>query len=121
MASRSVYYFQFYKYVRLVGDAAAESGSGPGSYNALDYVWHIDCCNPEDKTNGGSGYAIMNSLVGWNNTATVGSILSYIFYWLAVISYLVYSHFSEKRKESQATPSPRSDSVTPPTCESNEK
>jgi high-affinity iron transporter len=35
-------------------------------------------------------------LFGWNNTATIGTILSYIFYWLAVISYLVYSHFHEK-------------------------
>lgn len=111
MASRSIYYFQFYKYVRLVGDAAAESGSGPGSYNSLDYVWHIDCCNPEDKTNGGSGYAIMNSLVGWNNTATIGSILSYIFYWLAIISYLSYSHLTEKRKGFQFAQPTHSDNV----------
>ncbi|UZJ55061.1 hypothetical protein CBS101457_004381 [Exobasidium rhododendri] len=97
MISRSVYYFQFYYYVRQVGDAAAESGSGPGSYNALNYIWHINCCNPEDKTNGGSGYAILNSLVGWNNTATIGTILSYIFYWLAVASYLIYSMIKEKR------------------------
>lgn len=96
MFSRSVYYLQFYRYVQLVGDAAAESGSGPGSYDANNFVWHLDCCNPEDKTNGGSGWAILNSLFGWNNTATIGTILSYIFYWLAVISYLVYSHFREK-------------------------
>lgn len=104
MFSRSVYYLQFYQYVQLVGDGAAESGSGAGSYNANNYVWHLDCCNPEDKKNGGSGWAILNSLFGWNNTATVGSILSYIFYWLAVISYLVYSHFREqsnKVKEQQ--------------------
>ncbi|PWN31799.1 iron permease FTR1 [Meira miltonrushii] len=102
MFSRSVYYLQFYQYVQLVGDAAAESGSGPGSYNANNYVWHLDCCNPEDKKNGGSGWAILNSLFGWNNTATVGSILSYIFYWLAVISYLVYSHFQQQQRQEQS-------------------
>ena len=98
MMSRSVYYLQFYKYVQRVGDAAAEGGAGAGSYDALNYIWHLDCCNPEDKTNnGGSGWAILNSLVGWNNTANVGSILSYIFYWLAVSAYLVYSMIKEKR------------------------
>lgn len=99
MASRCVYYFTFYRYVLKVGDAAAESGSGPGSYDALNYVWHLNCCNPEDKTNnGGGGWAILNSLVGWNNTATVGTILAYIFYWLTIASYLIYSSYSEKRK-----------------------
>lgn len=101
MASRSIYYLQFYRYVARVGDAAAESGSGAGSYDALNYVWHLDCCNPEDKTNGGSGYAILNAIFGWNNTATVGSLLAYVFYWLAVISYLVASHFFEAKKASK--------------------
>jgi high-affinity iron transporter len=97
MISRSVYYFTFYRYVQRVGDAAAESGSDAGSYDATNYVWHINCCNPEDKSSGGSGYSILNSLVGWNNTATVGTILSYIFYWLAIASYLIYSMIKEKR------------------------
>lgn len=104
MFSRSVYYLQFYRYVQLVGDAAAESGSGPGSYDANNFVWHLDCCNPEDKSNGGSGWAILNSLFGWNNTATVGTILSYIFFWLAISSFLIFSHFreqSQKAKERQ--------------------
>lgn len=98
MMSRSVYYLQFYQYVQLVGDAAAESGNGPGSYNARNYVWHLNCCNPENQTNnGGSGWAILNSLVGWNNTATIGSLLSYIFYWLAIAGYLVYTMIKEKK------------------------
>jgi high-affinity iron transporter len=97
MISRAVYYLQFYKYVQRVGDAAAESGSGPGSYDALNYVWHLNCCNPEDKTSGGSGWAILNSLVGWNNTANIGSLLSYILYWLAIASYLIYTMFKERR------------------------
>lgn len=77
MASRAVYYLQFYRYIQLVGGAAAESGSGPGSYYHAGYIWHLDCCNPE-VNGGGSGWAILNSLVGWNNTATYGSVLMYV-------------------------------------------
>ena len=96
MATRAVYYLEFYRYVRKVGDAAAESGSGPGSYDALNYIWHIDCCNPED-TSSGSGYGILNGLVGWNNTGTAGSIASYIVYWVVIIAYLVYAMWKENR------------------------
>lgn len=33
-------------------------------------------------TNG--GWQIFNAILGWNNTATLGSILSYVLYWVAV-------------------------------------
>ncbi|KAK0545182.1 hypothetical protein OC844_007387 [Tilletia horrida] len=97
MASRAVYSLAFYKYVQLVGDGAAESGDGPGSYYWKTYVWHFNCCNPEDKTGSAGGWALLNSIVGWNNTATVGSILMYVFYWLAVASYLIYACWQEGR------------------------
>lgn len=96
MASRSVYYLQFYAYVRLVGDSAAESGNGPGSYNSQGYIWHLNCCNPE-ANKGGTGWGILNSLVGWNNTATYGSVFMYIGYWFAVAGYLWYQIWREGR------------------------
>ncbi|GAK62571.1 high-affinity iron permease CaFTR1 [Moesziomyces antarcticus] len=96
MASRAVYYLQFYAYVRLVGDSAAESGDGPGSYNSQGYIWHLNCCNPE-ANKGGSGWGILNSLVGWNNTATYGSVFMYIGYWFAVAGYLWYQIWREGR------------------------
>jgi hypothetical protein len=34
---------------------------------------------------------------GWNNVASVGTILSYVFYWLAAIVVLVYMKWSEGR------------------------
>lgn len=95
MATRTVYYFEFHRYVQKVGEAAAEAGSGPGSYDALNYIWHIDCCNPE--SGGGNGWGILNSLVGWNNTGTAGSISAYIVYWVVVIAYLVYAMWKENR------------------------
>ncbi|KAE8249468.1 hypothetical protein A4X03_0g6604 [Tilletia caries] len=97
MASRAVYSLEFYKYVQLVGDAAAESGNGAGSYYWRTYVWHFNCCNPEDKTSSAGGWSLLNSIVGWNNTATVGSILMYVFYWLPIATYLVYACWQEGR------------------------
>ncbi|CDS00683.1 probable Fer2-High-affinity iron permease [Sporisorium scitamineum] len=96
MASRAVYYLQFYAYVQLVGDSAAESGDGPGSYNSQGYIWHFNCCNPE-ANKGGTGWGILNSLVGWNNTATYGSVFMYVVYWLAVAGYLWYQIWREGR------------------------
>ncbi|KAE8233201.1 hypothetical protein CF326_g1758 [Tilletia indica] len=97
MAARGVYTLEFYQYVQLVGGGAAESGAGPGSYYWKTYVWHFNCCNPEVKTGAAGGWALLNSIVGWNNTATVGSILMYVFYWLAVATYLVYACWQEGR------------------------
>ncbi|KAK0547138.1 hypothetical protein OC845_004242 [Tilletia horrida] len=97
MASRAVYSLEFYQYVRLVGGAAAEGGDGPGSYYWKTYVWHFNCCNPEDKTSSAGGWSLLNSLVGWNNTATIGSILMYVLYWLTITTYLIYSAWQEGR------------------------
>jgi high-affinity iron transporter len=35
--------------------------------------------------NGGGGWGIFKSILGWTNSATYGSVISYNFYWLAVI------------------------------------
>lgn len=67
--SRSIYYLQFYGYVKKVGDAAAEGGDGPGSFDALNYIWHINYANPENKS---SSWGLLNAITGWNNTGTAG-------------------------------------------------
>ena len=59
-------------------------------------VWHLDCCNPENNFDS-SGWTIFGAIFGWTNSATVGSVLSYIFYWLAVIAVLVFLKFKEGR------------------------
>jgi high-affinity iron transporter len=46
-------------------------------------------------TNG--GWQIFNSLFGWNNNATIGTILSYVFYWIAVMFALVFHKWKEGR------------------------
>ena len=66
----------------MEGDLS-EVGSGPGSYNIDQSVWHVNCCNPE--VGGGGGWGIFNALLGWTNSATYGSVISYNLYWLAVM------------------------------------
>lgn len=40
---------------------------------------------------------MLNSLTGYNNTWTYGSTLTYVFYWLFIIGYLLYAFWSEGR------------------------
>jgi len=107
--SKAVWSFQKNSFMTLIGAASDDAGgTGPGSYDVRGNVWHLDCC---DASNG--SWSIFNALFGWQNSATrkarpapspwftsliaplVGSVLSYVFYWLAVIAVLVYYKFQE--------------------------
>lgn len=81
--SRGVWYFENNTWNRLVGSDTSEVGSGPGSYDIDKSVWHVNCCNPE--IGGGGGWGIFNALLGWTNSATLGSVLAYNFYWICVM------------------------------------
>ncbi|KAJ6113453.1 hypothetical protein N7523_006770 [Penicillium sp. IBT 18751x] len=83
LMSRGVWYFQNNAWNKVVGGDSSEVGSGPGSYNIKQSVWHVNCCNPE--VGGGGGWGIFNALLGWTNSATYGSVISYNLYWLAVM------------------------------------
>ena len=52
------------------------------------------CCSPE--LNGGGGWGIFNSLFGWQNSASYGSVISYNMYWIAVIVGFLALRFNEK-------------------------
>ncbi|KAF8551776.1 iron permease FTR1 [Imleria badia] len=91
--SKAVWAFQensFIKFIHTSSDDAV--GTGPGSYDVRGNVWHLNCC---DASNG--SWSIFNAIFGWENSATLGSVLSYVFYWLAVIVVLVYYKFREGR------------------------
>ncbi|KAF2138111.1 uncharacterized protein K452DRAFT_234816 [Aplosporella prunicola CBS 121167] len=92
--SRAVWAFEMNKWVKLTGGDAAETGSGPGSYDIRQSVWHVNCCNAEIAANGGWG--IFNSILGWENSATYGSVISYNLYWVAVITAFVVMRYTEK-------------------------
>jgi len=92
--SKAVWYFENHAWNTLVGGDASEVGSGPGSYDIRQSVWHVNCCNPE--LNGGGGWGIFNSILGWTNSATYGSVLAYNFYWIAVMVAFALMSFQER-------------------------
>ncbi|OMP84329.1 Plasma membrane iron permease [Diplodia seriata] len=94
--SRAVWYFENNTWNKVIGGDASETGSGPGSYDIRQSVWHVNCCNPE--LNGGGGWGIFNAILGWQNSATYGSVLSYNLYWLVVIVAFVYMRYKEKHE-----------------------
>ena len=53
----------------LGADVDDAGGDGPGSYDVRGNVWHLDCCNPENTTDG-QGWSIFGALFGWTNSAT---------------------------------------------------
>jgi high-affinity iron transporter len=49
--------------------------------------------NPE--ISGGGGWGIFNAVLGWQNSATYGSVISYNVYWLCVILGFLTMRYSE--------------------------
>lgn len=90
--SRGVWFFENYVYNQKTGGDAAENGSGPGTYDISKSVWHVNCCNPLTD----NGWDVFNSLLGWQNSATYGSVISYCVYWLVLIVVLALMLFEEK-------------------------
>ncbi|KAK9464752.1 iron permease FTR1/Fip1/EfeU [Lipomyces arxii] len=91
--SRAVWYFEMYVWARAIGGDAAETGSGPGSYDIRQSVWHVNCCNPELD----GGWMIFQALFGWQNSATYGSVLMYNLFWICVIVIVTLMLFKEKK------------------------
>lgn len=52
------------------------------------------CCSP--RINGGGGWGIFNALLGWQNSATYGTVISYNMYWIAVTVGFVLLRYKEK-------------------------
>lgn len=89
--------YQLYVFNQGVGADVSELGDGAGSFRVQGNVWHLTYGNPEGGTNHGGGWGIFQAILGWTNTATLGTILCYVFYWLTVIGILVYMKYSEGR------------------------
>jgi high-affinity iron transporter len=75
------------------------------------------CCSPGE--NGDGGWGIFNSLFGWQNSATYGSVISYNLYWLVVIVGFLYMGYRERKsstvahvEESKSEESESQDDVT---------
>ncbi|KKY27166.1 putative high-affinity iron transporter [Diplodia seriata] len=73
--SRAVWYFENNTWNNVIGGDASET-----------------------ELNGGGGWGIFNAILGWQNSATYGSVLSYNLYWLVVIVAFVYMRYKEKHE-----------------------
>ncbi|KAJ5098280.1 hypothetical protein N7532_005281 [Penicillium argentinense] len=93
--SRGVWYFENNTWNHVIGGDSSETGSGAGSYDIDQSIWHVNCCNPE--LGGGGGWGIFNALLGWTNSATYGSVLAYNFYWICVIIAYACMMYRERR------------------------
>jgi high-affinity iron transporter len=97
--SRAVGYFQEYRFAKLLGaDVDDAGGTGPGSYDVRGNVWHLDCCSPEN----GQGWMVFGAIFGWTNNATLGTVLGYIFYWIAIMVALFILKRRENKDRAQA-------------------
>ncbi|CUM62658.1 uncharacterized protein PRCAT00000212001 [Priceomyces carsonii] len=93
LMSRGIWFFELERYVRLCGGLdVSETGSGPGSYDISNSIWHVNCCN--GLTDG--WWMVFNAIFGWTNSATYGSVISYCVYWAAVIIWLKVKLYEER-------------------------
>ncbi|OKL56636.1 hypothetical protein UA08_08196 [Talaromyces atroroseus] len=92
MFSKSVWDIQYYRFQLAVGSDVAEEGSGPGSYDISETVWHVNCCNAETD----NGWDVFNAILGWENTGTYGSIIAYNVYWLFIMLTVGYMMWEER-------------------------
>ncbi|KAH3916801.1 hypothetical protein HBI56_050320 [Parastagonospora nodorum] len=99
--SKGVWNLEQNAWVKLAGEGAAEAGAGPGSYDIRKSVWHVNCCSPLE--NGDGGWGIFNSLFGWQNSATYGSVISYNLYWVVVIAGFLFLGWKESKETSSAS------------------
>jgi len=65
--------------------------------------------------NGGGGWGIFNAILGWQNSATYGSVISYNVYWIAVIIGFCLLRYKEAKghlpfMQAKASKSPESNS-----------
>ncbi|KAI8889404.1 high-affinity iron permease [Backusella circina FSU 941] len=98
LMSKGVGFLEQNAWNKIIGGESAEESGDVIGYRVSTSVWHVSWGNPELKVDSNGGWQIFNSILGWNNTATIGTIVSYCLYWVFVVFYLVYSHFKERRK-----------------------
>ncbi|RMZ84780.1 hypothetical protein DV737_g885, partial [Chaetothyriales sp. CBS 132003] len=92
MFSKAIWSLQYHQFAEKVGSDVSEEGSGAGSYDIAETVWHVNCCNPETD----NGWDVFNALLGWQNTGTYGSVISYNIYWDFIIVVVLIMLYEER-------------------------
>ncbi|GMM37291.1 Fth1 protein [Saccharomycopsis crataegensis] len=81
LMAKGIWQLELQKFIDKCGGLdVSEVGSGPGSYDIDNSVWHVNCCNGEAD----GPWMIATAIFGWTNSATYGSVTAYIVYWLVV-------------------------------------
>ncbi|KAI8065799.1 iron permease FTR1/Fip1/EfeU [Gongronella butleri] len=98
LMSKAVGYFEQYSWNQVIGGESAEDGGDVITYKVTTAVWAVSWGNPEQNTSDNGGYQIFNAILGWNNVATIGTIVSYCLYWILMAAYLVYLNIRDRRR-----------------------
>ncbi|KAG2235614.1 plasma membrane iron permease [Thamnidium elegans] len=93
LMAKAVGYLEQNAWNQVIGGEAADVIG----YRVTTSIWHVSWGDPELNASSSGGWQIFNAILGWNNTATYGTIISYCLYWLFVIGYLAYSFYKERR------------------------
>ncbi|KAG0005661.1 high-affinity iron permease [Entomortierella chlamydospora] len=96
--AKAINAYEMDKWNKIVGGDADDAGS----YDPRGNVWALSYGNPNDPNAGFAAFC--NSVVGWNNIASVGTIVGYIVYWFVVIASVIFLKFKNRRARANATP-----------------
>ncbi|KAG0164349.1 high-affinity iron permease [Apophysomyces sp. BC1034] len=96
LMSRAVGFFETNAWNKIIGGESVEESGTVIPYKVTTAVWHVSWGNPENLTGGTGGWQIFNAILGWNNTATIGTITSYCLYWVMVAALLVRSYWKDR-------------------------
>ncbi|KAJ1895235.1 high-affinity iron permease [Kickxella alabastrina] len=91
LMSKSVWFFEEHTFSKY-------AGADPDASGVIDVrvnVWALDYGNPE--ANDDTAWGIFNAILGWNNVATYGTIISYCLYWVFLAAFLLFIGIREKR------------------------
>lgn len=95
--SKGVWSFELQRFIdQCDGFDVSETGHGPGSYDITKSVWHVNCCNGE-LPDDGVWWMLFTAVFGWTNSATYGSVIAYLAYWVVVSIMFKALVYEEKR------------------------
>ncbi|KAF7731927.1 high-affinity iron permease [Apophysomyces ossiformis] len=98
LMSKAVGYFETNAWNNVIGGESAEESGTVIPYKVTTAVWHVSWGDPENVTDGNGGWQIFNAILGWNNTATIGTITSYCLYWVLVMALLARSYWKDRSR-----------------------
>ncbi|KAI9504358.1 plasma membrane iron permease [Coemansia spiralis] len=93
LMSKAVWFFEMHTFAKY-------AGADPDTTGVIDVrhnIWALAYGDPE--ANDDSGWGIFNAVLGWQNVATYGSVISYCLYWVLLAIFLVGLRIKEIRND----------------------